>query len=96
MLTISGKVLEVKSETVNGPTGSFVSTTISLLSGKSDVQHVRVGRDYPAARVPKEGEDGVTLEVAVSAYATRNGAGYRLTALDRVEASHGQRVAAVS
>lgn len=94
MLTITGKVLEVTSENVNGPSGSFTSTTFHILSGKANVQQVRAGRDLPPADFPREGED-VTLEVVVGAYAGRNGAGYRLTALSRVKGT-GARVAAVS
>lgn len=90
MLQITGKCLDVTSETVNGPSGSFVSTTIALLVGKASVERVRVGRDFLPSDLPKEGED-VTLHVVVSAYAGRNGAGYRLTALSRVKG--GARIA---
>lgn len=82
MLQLTGKVLDVITETVNGPNGSFVSTTIHLLTGLQ-TEAVRTGRDFPPADVPKKDED-VTLEVVVGAYAGRNGAGYRLTALRRV------------
>lgn len=96
MLTITGKCLGTKSETVNGPNGSFVSTEIGLTTGDGfdlNVERIRVGRDFPTASLPKDG-DTVTLRVVVSAYATRNGAGYRLTALDRVH--QGARVAPVA
>jgi hypothetical protein len=92
MLQITGKTLDVTTETVHPPGGSsFESTTISLLAGKASVERVRVGRDFEGV-LPKEGEE-VTLSVVVSAYASRNGAGYRLTALGRVG---GQRIAAAS
>lgn len=85
MLNITGKALDVRSEIVNPPNGgsAFESVTISLLCGKADVEHVRVGRDFAKSDLPKEGED-CTLAVVVAAYATRNGAGYRLTAVERV------------
>ena len=82
MLRITGKTLDVTTEQVQlAGRDPFTSTTISLLVGKAQVEHVRVGRDYQGA-LPKEGEE-VTLHVVVSAYATRSGAGYRLTALGR-------------
>ena len=96
MLQLTGKCLGVDSETVQGPSGSFVSTTITLISGtgtQSRIEQVRVGRDFPTSQLPKEGES-VALEVVVSAYAGRNGAGYRLTALSRV--ASGARVAPVA
>lgn len=92
MLRITGDCLDVTSETVNGPSGSFVSTTIHLLSGLQ-VERVRVGRDFLPADLPKAGDKNVDLAVVVSAYAGRNGAGYRLTALERIKP--GVRAAAV-
>lgn len=80
-LVITGKVLDVSTETVQGgPNGSFQSTTISVLSGKARLEPVRVGRDFPLANLPKEGDE-TALEVVVSAYSAKGGAGYRLTAL---------------
>lgn len=83
MLQLTGKCLGVTSEQVNGPSGSFTSTTIHVLSGL-DSTKVRVGRDFPPAELPREGED-VALLVVVSAYSGRNGAGVQMTALSRVE-----------
>lgn len=91
-LVITGDCLDVTSETVNGPSGSFISTTIHLLIGVR-TEAVRVGRDFPPADLPKKDEKNVGLGVVVSAYAGRNGAGYRLTAVERVR--QGARVAAV-
>jgi len=86
MLQITGKTLDVSTETVTPNGGQpFESTTISLLTGKADIAKVRVARDFQGA-LPKDG-DQVTLDVVVSAFATRAGAGYRLTALARVGAS---------
>lgn len=93
MLRITGKVLDVTSETIQGPTGSFVSTTIHILDGVR-VEGVRVARDFPPADLPRKDEE-VELVVSVSAWAGKSGAGYRLTALSRVK-SAGSRVAAVS
>jgi hypothetical protein len=84
MLRIKGTVLDVTSETIQGPTGSFISTTVHMLSGLN-VERVRVGRDFPANSTPKKGDE-VELEVVIQAYAGKNGAGYRLTALNRVYA----------
>lgn len=95
MLTLTGKCLGTKSETVQGPNGSFVSTEIAVQTGDGfdlHVDKIRVGRDFAPADLPKDGEN-VVLRVFVSAYATRNGAGYRLTAESRV---HGSRIAAAS
>ena len=85
MLRVQGKCLEVKTEQVNGPTGTFESTEFSVLTGKSSVERVRAGRDLGATNYPREGED-VDLEVVVSAWAGKNGAGYRLTAIGRAPA----------
>lgn len=94
MLRITGKVLEVSTEIVSPANSqSFESVTIALLTGKAAVERVRVGRDFQASDMPREGED-VTLNVVVSAYAGRNGAGYRLTALGRERV--GARVAAAT
>lgn len=85
-LQITGDVLDVTDETVNGPKGSFISTEIHLMTGEgasTEVQHIRVGRDFPTSDRPKKGDKGVKLNVVVSAYAGRNGPGYRLTALSR-------------
>lgn len=96
MLQISGKVLDVTSETVGSPGNSFVSTTVSLLSGKARVEQVRLGRDFPTSQTPKEGDE-CTMAVFVSAYTTRNGAGYRLTATERISAAPaGARISAAS
>jgi hypothetical protein len=93
MLRITGKTTEVTTEVVNVPgKPSFESTTIYVLTGKSKIEAVRVGRDF-SGLLPKEDEP-VELVVVVSAYATRTGAGYRLTALERVAAPAGARVAA--
>lgn len=90
MLLISGDVLDVVSETVQGPNGSFISTTIHLLAGLN-VERIRPSRDFPVSDVPKKGEKGVTLEVGVSVFNTRSGPAYNLTALSRVR--EGARVA---
>jgi len=85
MLTISGQVLDVTSEWVKPNTpDAFESITIYLLTGSgahTKNEGVRVGRDFPKDRLAalKSG-DRVTLGVFISAFATRNGAGYRLTA----------------
>lgn len=84
-LQLRGRVLEVTSETVQGPTGSFVSTTVHVLAGVH-VEAVRTGREFPMSDLPKK-DDEVALNVAVAAYSGRNGAGYRLTALSRVYAT---------
>lgn len=97
MLTITGDVLDVTDETVEGPRGSFISTEIHLMTGEgkdANVQHIRTGRDFAAQDRPKKG-DKVTLNVVVSVWSGKNGAGYRLTALSRVHAA-GARVSAVS
>jgi hypothetical protein len=96
MLQVTGKCLGVESENVNGPNGSFISTTIHLLDGVR-TEAVRVGRDFPPGDTPKEGET-VTLSVSVNAFSFRSGgAGYRLTAERRVHAAPvGARVAAAS
>lgn len=85
MLQITGKTLDVTVEDINGPTGSFQSTTIHLLCGsgaESNVERVRVARDFPRNLLPKRDED-CTLNVVIAAFKTRDGAGYRLTALSR-------------
>lgn len=93
MLQLTGKTLGVTSETRQGPTGSFVATTIHVLSGMES-QAVSVSRDFPPSDLPKEGEE-VCLNVAVSAFARRaGGAGVQITALSRHRT--GQRVSAVS
>lgn len=94
MLTITGKVLDVTSENVNGPSGSFISTTVHLLSGVQ-VYAVRAGRDFPPADLPKKDET-VSFEVVVGPYASKSGgASYRLTALRRLAAA-AKPVSAVS
>lgn len=92
MLHISGKVLLVEQETITGPSGSFVATTVHLLTGKATVERVRVGRDFPPSAVPSEGDE-FAAHVVVSAFATRSGAGYRLTALEPAQAGGGLRTA---
>lgn len=89
MLQLHAKCLGVTSETVQGPTGSFVSTTIHALSGMESMR-VRVGRDFPPADLPKEGEE-FALEVVVSAFKRKDGsAGSQVTALRRAS---GRRLA---
>jgi hypothetical protein len=98
MLRISGKSLGVTSEQVNGPSGQFTSTKIHVMVQTPQgpqIEAISVGRDYPPADLPREGED-VELAVAVRAFPLRaGGAAYSFTATSRVKAS-GQRVAAVS
>lgn len=98
MLTITGDVLDVTQETVNGERGSFVSTKVHLMCGEgadASVQHINVGKDFPTTALPKKGDKAVSLSVVVGVWSGRNGAGYRLTALDRVHTA-GQRIAAAS
>lgn len=83
MLTITGEVLDVTSETIQGPSGSFVATRIHLLAGLR-VEEVRVGRDFLPSHLPAKG-DHVALVVVASAFKTRQGAGYSLTATSRVD-----------
>jgi hypothetical protein len=77
MLTITGTCLDVTSEWIDGPTGRFESITFHLLSGVK-VYEVRPQRDFPRESFPKK-DQRVSLEVNVSAYATKNGAGFRLS-----------------
>lgn len=84
MLKIAGKVLDVTSENVTTANGSFISTTIHLLAGVV-VYQVRTGRDFLPSDLPKRDEN-VELVVVVNAYRTKSGAGYNLTALNRVPA----------
>lgn len=92
MLQLVGRVLGVVTETMNGASGPFTKTTIHVLDGFQSVP-VTVGRDFPMADLPKEGEM-VTLGVVVSAFARRTGgAGVQMTAIERVKPT-GARVAA--
>lgn len=98
MLTIKGKVLQVTTENVNGPSGPFTTQSIHFMYPTKfgpKVEAVRVSRDFAQADIPREGEE-VELSVVVSTFTFKDGgAGYRLTALDRVKVA-GARVAAVS
>jgi len=87
MLQLTGEVRRVDTETVNGPTGSFESTTFHVLSDVN-VYRVRAARDFRAQDWPREGET-VSLEISVSAYSGRNGAGVQMTALRRAKAQSG-------
>jgi len=97
MLKIEGKSLGVSTEHIPTAQGGFTKTTIALMTGEgvnSKVEHIGLAKDF-AGELPKDGEH-VVFHVVISAFATRNGAGYRLTALSRVQAAAGARVAAVS
>lgn len=96
MLQLTGKCLGTKREVIQGPSGPFESVTIRLQQGEGfdlSVHDVRPARDFPNADLPRDGET-VTLNVVVSTYATKQGSGYRLTALSREH--KGARVAAPS
>lgn len=87
MLQITGNTLDVTVELIGEGRDSFESTTIHLLTGSgadSNVERVRVGRDFPKSALPGK-DQKCTLNVVISAYSTRNGAGYRLTALSRAD-----------
>lgn len=90
MLQITGKCVDITTETVNPPPGAtwraFESTTIHLLSGEGRFQRVerlRVGQDFPSADLPSVDEDDVRIVVSVAGFNTKGGGGYRLTALAR-------------
>lgn len=95
MLHVAGTVLEVAREMRGNPGAMFEQITVAVLTGKSDVERVRLGRDFEAGPhgpakypVPGEGTE-VVLAVQASAYSGRNGAGLQLTAIadhtDRLE-----------
>jgi len=101
MLIIKGKVLDVTVETVNAKDSqyydpnkaTFDATTIHLLVGKgarTRNQQVGTAKDFPARDLPKP-DDQVELEVLVSAFNSKAGGGYRLTAVERLD--KGLRVA---
>lgn len=98
MLRLTGKCLEVTTDTITGgPNGSFISTTIHVMTTTPQgprIEAVRTGAQFPPADLPRKDED-VELDVVVSAWAGKNGAAYRLTALARVKPS-GSRIAAAS
>ncbi|MCW2787154.1 MAG: phiB5 01 [Marmoricola sp.] len=94
MLQIQGKALDVSVEHVTPANmAAFDSTTVSVLTGKAEIEKVRIAGSFDGA-LPKEGEE-VTLNVVISAFATRGGAGYRLTALSRVQVGARPAVASV-
>ena len=84
MLRIEGKALEVSTREGEYDGRKFEVVTIAVMTGKADIERCELGRDFDGP-VPVEGQD-VVLEVVVSAFARRNGAGYRLTALHNVRA----------
>jgi hypothetical protein len=77
-LLVAGTVLEVTTETVGQPGNQWIQTEVSILTGKSRVERVRLGRDFGDA--PLEGQE-IVAEVAVRAYSGKSGPGYGLTAL---------------
>ena len=86
MLHVAGTVLEVTREMRGNPGQMFEQITARILTGKSEVEQVRLGRDFQSGPhgpakfdVPTEGND-VVLAVQASAYTGRNGAGLQLTA----------------
>lgn len=92
MLQATGTVLEVVSETINPPNGSpFESVTVRMLTGKSDVESIRMGREVRAVDYPREGDE-VTFNVMVSAFVYKaGGAGTRFTAVERVKGDAGAK-----
>jgi hypothetical protein len=90
MLQIIGKCVDVSTERREPPPGAswsaFDSTKIHLLAGEgrqTRVYDVEVGQQFPADAMPSAGEDDVRLNVTVSGFNTKNGGGYRLTAVSR-------------
>lgn len=86
MLQLTGKTLDCETEERQGPTGPFVSTTITVLveaGAQTQVYRVRAGRDLRSVDYPKKDEQ-VTLNVLSSAYSGKNGPGVQLTATSRV------------
>jgi len=88
MLQVVGKVLDVSTETVNANGNSFESITVSVMTGKADIEKVRIGRDYPTMRMPREGDEWAA-NVVVSAFSRKDGAGFRVTAISEVAAASG-------
>jgi len=83
MLQLIGTVLEVTDEMRGLPGQEFRVQEIHVLTGKSDIEHANVGRDFRGG-IPSEGET-VTLVVVASAYVSKKGnSGVQLTALARV------------
>lgn len=76
---LSGTFVGLVEENRNGPDGSFVSREVGVQVGEGlnlRVERVRCGRDFPLAWLPKPGEP-ITLDVWVSSFRTRNGAGHQ-------------------
>ena len=98
MLTLSGKCLGITREIVNGPTGQFEAVQIVLQVGsgiRTRTEYARVAKAYDQSTLPKEGDD-VVLEVIVSSFPTKAGAGHAYYAMSNVTAAaRGARVAAV-
>lgn len=82
-LQLHGEVREVSRDTRTHEGRDYEVITLHVLSGKSDIDRVRIGRDFGGV-IPREGEN-VTLNVVAGAYAGRNGVVSTLTALSRVE-----------
>lgn len=87
-LVLSGKTLGVETEIVSPRAGgkqfaAFQRTTIHLLDGIR-VHQVEVQQDFPTSDLPKA-DEVVHLDCTVSAFATRTGAGYRLSTSGRAK-----------
>lgn len=89
MLQITGNWLGVSTETIKPKEGqswsAFEKTTISLMvegpGGRPRVEEIEVGRDVEASALSKfERDDECTLGVQITAFNTRYGGDYRLTA----------------
>ena len=85
MLQVTGTAVEVQQKTGGAPGQEFHYTEVAVLTGKASIERVRLGRDFKGAP-PVEGQQ-VTLGVVVKAYAGRNGAGYQLTAVERIDST---------
>lgn len=86
-LRISGRNMGVRRERVEPPEGAtwsaFDRVTLDLLTvgegNRPIVEGVELGKDFPVSALPPEGSD-VEVAVYCTAFNTRGGGRYRLTA----------------